>query len=285
MTNSRHHFNIPIEIIRSVIAIAEMGSFSKAAHHLGLTQPAVSSQIKRIQTLVGGAIFNLTPYGATPTELGKHILNQARRILEANDQILRLGGTSDSPHTLRLGISTLFAREFFRDQSAETLTHVVVHTDNSIGIAKGLVDGYLDIGCLLAPRDGVAEIEHLIVRQWDEQFVWVRSPRFVLNPGKPIPIITWPGDALTINALTQQKLPYRIAFNSPDYHAKFLAVEAGTGLTAIPARMIPPYLIEAQESYLPALPPCRAYLCARPDIELGQAKDCFTSMLNAFAKN
>ena len=96
------HLNIPIEIVRTVVAIAETGSLSKAGERLGLSQPAVSSQVKRLQNLIGGALFVKTANGTTTTELGKLALQQARRILEANDQLLRLGGTGLEPQPLHL---------------------------------------------------------------------------------------------------------------------------------------------------------------------------------------
>ena len=84
--------NIPIEVIRTVVEIAETGSYTKAGERLFLSQPAISAQIKRIQSLVGGQIFERTANGLRPTAKGELILSQARRILESNDQILTLGG-------------------------------------------------------------------------------------------------------------------------------------------------------------------------------------------------
>src|ERR1700753_688974 len=92
MHRRHQHLNIPIEIVRTVVAISETGSLSKAGEKLGLSQPAVSSQINRLQSLVGGALFSKTANGTTTTELGKLALREARRILEANDQLLRLAG-------------------------------------------------------------------------------------------------------------------------------------------------------------------------------------------------
>lgn len=78
--NRRHqHLNIPMEIVRTVVAIAETGSLSKAGERLGLSQPAVSSQINRLQSLVGGALFSKTANGTTTTELGKLALREARK--------------------------------------------------------------------------------------------------------------------------------------------------------------------------------------------------------------
>lgn len=264
--------NIPIEIVRTVVAISETGSLTKAAGKLGLSQPAVSSQIKRIQSMVGGALFTRNASGTTATQLGKLVLHQARRILEANDQMLRLGGAAHLPQPVRLGLSTLFVREFLAHQTAQSLTDVVIHTDNSVGITKGLIDGYIDIAYILENPEMTSEIAHLIVNATDEEFVWVRSRDFVLSPDSPIPILSWPGDDLMVRTLTRHGIAYKIVFNSPDYHAKLAAVEAGIGIAAIPRRMIPPSLVRAQEYYLPELLPIKALLCARSNLESSQSR-------------
>lgn len=186
--------NVPIEIVRTVVAISETGSLTKAAERLGLSQPAVSSQIKRIQGLVGGPLFIKTSQGATATQLGKLVLHQARRILDANDQMLRIGGAAHAPQPIRLGLSTLFVRQFLSEQSAGKLADVIIHTDNSVGITKGLIDGYIDIAYVFENPEMTSEISHLIVNEMDEEFVWVRARSFVLSPGAPIPLLTWPGD-------------------------------------------------------------------------------------------
>ena len=259
--------NVPIEIVRTIVAISETGSLTKAAERLGISQPTVSSQIKRIQVMVGGALFSMTASGTTATQLGKLVLQQARRILEANDQMLRMCGAADLPRPIRLGLSTLFVREFLGRHTSGKLANVVIQTDNSVGITKGLIDGYIDIAYILENPELTSEISHLIVNETDEEFVWVRARDFVMSPGAPIPILTWPGDDLMIRTLTRHGLAYKIVFNSPDYHAKLAAVEAGIGITAIPRRMIPPPLVWAQEYYLPELPPVKALLCVRSNLD------------------
>lgn len=276
--------NIPIEIVRTVVAISETGSLTKAAEKLGLSQPAVSSQIKRIQSMVGGALFARTANGTTATQLGKLVLHQARRILEANDQMLRIGGAAHLPQPVRLGLSTLFVREFLGHQNAQSLSDVVIHTDNSVGITKGLIDGYIDIAYILENPELTSEISHLIVNEMDEEFVWVRSRDFVLSPGSPIPILTWPGDDLMIRTLTRHGIAYKIVFNSPDYHSKLAAVEAGIGIAAIPRRMIPSSLVWAQEYYLPQLPPIKSLLCARSNLESSQSAKLLGEISKLFFK-
>jgi DNA-binding transcriptional LysR family regulator len=284
MHRRHQHFNIPIEIVRTVVAISETGSLSKAGERLGLSQPAISSQIKRLQSLVGGSLFLKTANGTTTTELGKLALRQARKILEANDQLLRLGGNTEGPQPLRLGLSTLFVQEFIKHQTAETLADIFVHTDHSVPIGKGLIDGYIDVACIFENPAIETEIEQLIINEFKDPLVWVRARNFVLSPGAPVPILTWPGDDWMIRTLTRHGLSYKIVFNSPDYHAKLAAVEAGIGLTAVPASMVPPFLTRAKEYYLPELPPIRALLCARAGLESDQASALVKNLSALFFK-
>ena len=272
MHRRHEHSNVPVEIVRTVLAISETGSLSKAGKRLGLSQPAVSAQMKRIQNLLGGEIFRKTPNGTAPTPLGKMVLNQARRMLDANDQMLRLGGTAEGPQPLRFGISTLFVKEFLQHETAETLAGIVMYTEDSLGIAKGLIDGYIDIACILENSEAGAEVSNLVVHERVEPFVWVRSKDFVLSPGAPIPLLAWPGDDMMVRALTKKGSTYTIVFNSPDYHATVTALETGIGLAALPRRTIPSSLVEAKEYYLPALRPVKTLLCARRELETPQAK-------------
>lgn len=282
--NRQHQLNVPIEIVRTIVAISETGSLSKAAERLGLSQPAVSSQIKRIQNLLGGQVFTRTANGTTSTPLGKLVLNQARKMLEANDQMLRLGGSGASPQPMRLGISTLFVKQFFLQQNAETLANVVIHAENSAGITRGLLEGYIDVGCIYENAETAETMHAMVVNESHESFVWVRSKDFVLRPGAPIPILTWPGDDLMISTLTRLGLTYKIVFSSPDYHSKLAALEAGIGVAALPKRLIPSTLVQAREYYLPELPPVKALLCARPEIDATRSATLLELLSSLFFK-
>jgi DNA-binding transcriptional LysR family regulator len=45
--------NIPTDLLRTLVAVVDMRGFTMAAQSLGVTQPAVSAQIKRLQYLLG----------------------------------------------------------------------------------------------------------------------------------------------------------------------------------------------------------------------------------------
>ena len=285
MYRRHQHVNIPIEIVRTVVAISETGSLSKAGERLGLSQPAISSQVKRLQNLVGGSLFVKTANGTKTTELGKLALQQARIILEANDQLLRLGGNNVGPAPLRLGLSTLFVDDFIRNQTPEALAGIFIHTDDSTSVGRGLVEGYIDVACIYRNQRLDSDVDQMVVNEREEPQIWVRARSFVLAPGSPLPILTFPGDDWMIPTLTRLGVSYKIVFNSLDYHARMRAVEAGLGFTSVPASKLPPTLVQAEENYLPVLPSVKALLCARLGFDTTKAAELMRDLSALFFKS
>lgn len=74
--------------LRAVCAIAEEGSVTKAATRLGLTQPAMSAQLRTVERIIGGQLFERTTNGSVPTELGKQVVGTARLVLDEVGQLL-----------------------------------------------------------------------------------------------------------------------------------------------------------------------------------------------------
>jgi DNA-binding transcriptional LysR family regulator len=261
------HLNIPTEIMRSVVGISEAGSITKAAKILGLSQPAISSQVKRIEHAVGGNIFEKSANGSSTTELGKLVLTQARKILEANDQLLRLRGTSADENSIRLGLSNVYAQKIMEGMGKSDLANISIYADNSAEIAKCLLDGFIDVGLFFTHADAAPDATIDVVAERNDDVTWVRSTDFTISPGAPIPLLTWPGQLthdLMIQALEQRGLLYRIAFSSPDWCARLDAARAGIGLTVLPKRMVPVPLVAASDYYLPTLRSPKLLLCKRP---------------------
>lgn len=68
-----------------VIAVDTYRNFSSAAEHCFVTQPTLSMQIKKLEDQLGVMIFDRSKQPVIPTDVGEHIILQARRVLrEAN---------------------------------------------------------------------------------------------------------------------------------------------------------------------------------------------------------
>lgn len=63
--------------LKYVVAIAETGSFTKAAERLFLAQPSLSKQIRDLETDLGFPIFLRSPEGVVPTPVGQIIVDYA----------------------------------------------------------------------------------------------------------------------------------------------------------------------------------------------------------------
>src|SRR5262245_3216364 len=101
--------NIPTELLRTLIAVVDLRSFTKAAQSLGVTQPAVSAQIKRLQCLLGVDLLDKRSPGVSLTPAGEVVVNYARRLLSINDQILDLANPRPQTQNLRIGMTGDFA--------------------------------------------------------------------------------------------------------------------------------------------------------------------------------
>lgn len=75
--------------LRVVCAIADVGSLTKAAAVLGLSQPTLTAQLQRIERLVGGQLFVRSGKGTVPTALGTYVIARARAVLPAVDDLER----------------------------------------------------------------------------------------------------------------------------------------------------------------------------------------------------
>jgi DNA-binding transcriptional LysR family regulator len=262
------NINVPIETARSVVTIADCGSFTKAGEVLGQSQPAISAQVKRIQQIIGGPIFTKRSAGTVPTSLGLLVIAQARRMLEANDQLVQLGGGPRAQQT-RLGISPFVTQLLFDRLPKQQIAKLTISCENSPEIAALLVEGVIDIAWIYDVPDRSQLDADLIIVSHASEFMWVRAKDFVLSPGSPLPLLSSPGlitDDVMLRTLSKQGMMYRLAFNSPYLDSKFIAARAGLGVTIVPRGMVPSGLVEAKDYYLPKLPPIRSLLCARPEL-------------------
>lgn len=72
-----------------MIALAEHGHFAHAARSLGITQPALSLGIKRLETELGARLFDRARGQVTPTPFGEAALRHARGLLRGGEELAR----------------------------------------------------------------------------------------------------------------------------------------------------------------------------------------------------
>src|SRR5436305_2457837 len=90
-------------------AVVERNSFSQAAERLGVTQPAVSLQIRSLEQRLGRQLLDRSGRRVEPTEAGLRLYASAQRLLQLEEQLLEELAAGDEgvvEGTLELGAST-----------------------------------------------------------------------------------------------------------------------------------------------------------------------------------
>ncbi|CCH27928.1 LysR family transcriptional regulator [Actinosynnema sp. NPDC047251] len=169
--------------LRAVCAIAEEGSLTKAAIRLGLTQPAMSAQLRTVERIVGGQLFDRTPGGSVATDLGKQVVGTARLVLDEVEQLVSLAKekTRDgTPGPLIVGgVPTLFFGHFV-EELRRTIPCSEIRTEIAPGgsdLLELLVNGQVHLG-LIDRFEGMErrELRGLEIRRL------IAEPQFVALP-------------------------------------------------------------------------------------------------------
>ena len=131
--------NLELRHLKVLCVIADTGSVTKAASHLGLAQPNVTAQLHRIERTLGGRLFERDRHGVRPTALGDLVLARARVLLPAvkglQDEAARLTGEAsrDPMSRYRIGASggPIVGGMVRRISDAQPLAQIITHASFS----------------------------------------------------------------------------------------------------------------------------------------------------------
>lgn len=160
----------PLAAVRVFEAAARHGNFTRAADELGMTQAAVSHQVKLLEDRVGGALFRRSARGVTLTELGAALAPAATAAL---DQIARAFAEAKGERAQTLGITAVvsmgtlwLAPRLGGFMAANPQLSVRLDTSNQMA---DFADGAVDVGI----RSGLGPWPPL---RADLLFRWYCSP-------------------------------------------------------------------------------------------------------------
>lgn len=154
--------------------MARKGNLTRAAEELNLTQPAVSAQIKSLESELGDLLFERKGRGLLLTRVGELLLSRGEQMLELAEhtrrEITALGGldrgaveigTNDSNCLYMLPeVIAAFRKEY---------PGVRVHLDNSHSsqVARWVVEGRVEIGVVTLPVAEKGLSEHVLYERED----------------------------------------------------------------------------------------------------------------------
>jgi DNA-binding transcriptional LysR family regulator len=274
-----------LDLLATFLEIYRRGSLTAAATAMGISQPAVSGQLARLEEHLGDALFVRSRNGARPTGRGHEL---ARRIGPHLDGLRHaLGddaGGGDVRGTVRLGA----AAEFTTTRLMPALTaltrsdvHLRFTLDHAEPLLERLCEGELDLvvsSVRPPPRlRGLAAMPYV-----DEEFLLVGPPsaarsvdaqRLEEDPVAALahlPLVAYAEELPIVRRYWRSEFGHRppnpVAVVVPDLRAVLVAVIAGAGISVLPRYLAEPALHagSVEQLHRSAVPPLNTlYLVTR----------------------
>jgi DNA-binding transcriptional LysR family regulator len=270
-----------LALLRTFVTVHRAGSFTRAASLLGLSQPAVTSQIRTLERQLGRPLFLRQARGVTPTTIGDELAHKAAPHLDALVEIAETGLDEDSSlRTLHLAGPP----EFTAERALPALTELT--GDDGQGFAlrasfgnaeetlEGLAAGHHDLAISTArPRGALLTATPLC----DEEHVLISAPHWAarVGPGKlrrkgahaleDLPVVEVHESLPLVARYWASVFDSRPATSGtvvvPDLRAVLACTVAGAGLAVLPRYLCADALDRGDVVALldPAVPPLRTY--------------------------
>ncbi|MCC5477229.1 LysR family transcriptional regulator [Streptomyces barringtoniae] len=270
-----------LALLRTFVTVHRAGSFTRAAALLGLSQPAVTSQIRTLERQLGRPLFLRQARGVTPTTIGDELAHKAAPHLDALVEIAESGLDDESSlRTLHLAGPP----EFTAERALPALTELT--GDDGQGFAlrasfgtaeetlEGLAAGHHDLAISTArPRGALLTAAPLC----DEEHVLVAAPRWLERIGaealrlkgapalENLPVVEVHESLPFVSRYWASVFDSRPAASGtvivPDLRAVLACAIAGAGLAVLPRYLCASALDDGTISMLhdPAVPPLRTY--------------------------
>src|SRR5581483_9151101 len=157
--------------LQAFCEVVAQRSFSKAAERLGVTQPAVSLQIRGLEKRLGTQLLDRSGRRVEPTEAGTKLYRSAQRLLALEDEILvELAdeATGELGGTFSIGASTgpggvVLARLLCRFAEEHRELHVALSVFDTQTVVERVADRTLELGVVgAAPRHRGVEYEPFV---------------------------------------------------------------------------------------------------------------------------
>lgn len=252
---------LDLDLLRTLVAIAEAGSFSAAAARVHRTPSAISMQVKKIEETVGRPVFLRDSRSVALTPDGAFLLEHGRRMLALNREALARFVQPDIAGVVRLGATDDVAERFLPAmlaRFAETHPGVVVDVvvDDSVAMRRRTASGDLDLALLTCAAEAAAADCEILHR---ERLVWALREGGVAAERTPLPVSVWEEGCiwrhLGLSALDGADRPWRIAFQSAHVSGQRAAIRADLAVAPLPESALGDGIAEAAPRHgLPDLP-------------------------------
>ncbi|MEO0980858.1 MAG: LysR substrate-binding domain-containing protein, partial [Pseudomonadota bacterium] len=253
---------LDIDQLRTFLAIAELGSFTKAGEAVHKTQSAVSMQMRRLEERVGQPIFIKDGRQSRLTEDGQRLVEFARRMILLNDETLSaFNGQKEVGH-VKLGVPDDYADRLLPQVLAafnrlNPSIEVQVECSGSSKLTEAIREGTLDVA--ITTSSDTMDLRGEIIRR--EPLYWVTSTQHCAHTQDIIRLALGPASCgwrrMSMDALDRAGRRYRVSYTSSSAAALVGAVQAGLAVTVFPESAIRDGMrILDERDGFPTLPSC-----------------------------
>ncbi len=159
-----------IRVLKYFVQVAKDRSFTKAAEHLYVSQPALSKMIKKLEAEVGVALVDVQPGGVLLTDYGRELFQRAVPLLAEFDSLSNfVKQTRDDPSgQLRVGVTPMIASLYlvdivtrFNDVYPDIEFQII--EDGTVSLRRLLMDADLDLALCIVDREPAPELKDTIL--------------------------------------------------------------------------------------------------------------------------
>jgi DNA-binding transcriptional LysR family regulator len=253
---------LDIDQLKTFAAIAETGSFTRAAEVVHKTQSAVSMQMKKLEDRVGRPLFERDGRASRLTEDGERLLDFARRMLRLNNECVESFADAELAGRVRLGVPDDYADRYLpeilaRFARSNPKVEVTVVCEPTPMLVERIGTADLDLAIITHVEGrGVAEI----IRE--ERLLWIASTRHGVHEEAVVPLALGRPTCNWRRAATERLdrvgRPYRVLYSSWNSNAVGAAVLAGLAVAVLPESAVRPGMrVLGPADGFPALPSCK----------------------------
>lgn len=260
--------NLEIDLLRTLVAIAQHGTFARAADAQFRTQSAVTQQMQRLEGLVGMPLFEKHGRGKVLSRHGEMLVQYARKILALNDEAIRKMTGQELEGVVRIGSP--------HDVSDSILPTILTHVTRSMPRIQ--LEIRVDRSPFLMEALHAGEIDLTISSRFDPDLdgrilrrsptVWLCAADYVHNPNQPVPLVLADEPSifrrLALTAMEQSQVAWQTNYVAPNLVGIRAALRAGLGITARSVELLSPeFRVLGEKDRLPPLPDVTYFLWMR----------------------
>ena len=261
--------NVDIDLLRTLIAVAEMRSFTEAGERLLRTQSAISLQIKRLEEVIGDRLID-RENGMQLTAAGEMVRSYAIDILKLNDRLVSCLDRNAGNRIIRVGTpddyAQLFLPSIIREYSKiNGNVEFQVISDLSINLARMAQEGEIDIALITRTGDMSG------INLASEPLTWVAGHGF--QPGsEPIQLALFPEGCevrrIATSSLNRSGIKWKVTCSSNQLAPIFAMISTGRAIGVLPSRTVPKDLVPIGSEFgLPHLPSADLLLKLAPQAD------------------